>query len=270
MKRTGIDNECEFNWGKTSGDYAKFRPGYPDSFFDTLSSLGIGQPGQVALDLGTGTGVLARAFASRGSDVTGVDVSGEQIEQARALAAAQSVSARFEVCPAEEIDYPPHTFDVVSAGQSWLYFDTARMVPKVLSVLKDTGRLVLTYLNWLPKMDVTVQKTEDLVLKYNPDWSGAGYEKATPAPPLWSLEHFDLRSFCQITEPIPFTREGWRGRIRACRGIGASLPPEKIKAFDKELADLLEEIVPEEFSILHHMLGYVFVKKGMLRSESTT
>ena len=74
MKRKHIDNEREFDWGKTSQDYAACRTGYPELFYEVLAVLGIGKPGQKILDLGTGTGVLARAFAKRGAVVTGVDM----------------------------------------------------------------------------------------------------------------------------------------------------------------------------------------------------
>jgi hypothetical protein len=53
----------EVDWGKTSNDYILYRPGYPDSFYDKLAALGVGLKGQRILDLGTGTGVLARNFA---------------------------------------------------------------------------------------------------------------------------------------------------------------------------------------------------------------
>ena len=262
MKCAGIDGDRDFDWGRASGDYAKFRPGYPESFFDTLTSLGVGCPEQVILDLGTGTGVLARAFASRGANVTGVDISRQQIEQARQLASTQSVNVHFEAIASEDIEYPANTFDIVSAAQSWLYFDRSLIIPKVLSVLKDSGRLVLTYLSWLPKLDETAQMTEDLVLKYNPDWSGAGYEKPSVE---FSVEGFDIQAFCQIREPIGFTRDQWRGRIRASRGIGATLSPEKIAAFDSELGSLLDRIMPDSFTILHEMLAYSFVKEGTQR-----
>ena len=55
-----IDEGHAFDWGKTSPDYAVYRPGYPASFYTVLQALGIGTPGQDILDLGTGTGVLAR------------------------------------------------------------------------------------------------------------------------------------------------------------------------------------------------------------------
>ena len=106
MKRKNIDNEREFDWGKTSEDYAAYRSGYPESFYDVLTALEIGRPGQRILDLGTGTGVLARAFAKRGAIVTGVDIAANQIAAAQSLAAQQGLDIAFQVSASEEIDFP--------------------------------------------------------------------------------------------------------------------------------------------------------------------
>jgi hypothetical protein len=43
---------------------------------------------------------------------------------------------------------------------------------------------------------------------------------------------------------IPYTAEGWRGRIRASAGVGASLAPAEVEAFDAELARLLDGSFP--------------------------
>ncbi len=82
MKQDTIDAGREFDWGRTSTDYARYRSGYPPEFYELMQRLGIGLPGQRILDLGTGTGVLARAFAAQGADVTAVDLAANQIEQA--------------------------------------------------------------------------------------------------------------------------------------------------------------------------------------------
>lgn len=47
------------DFGKTAGDYGRYRAGSPDDFFKRLSDFRIGEGGQAILDLGTGTG-LAR------------------------------------------------------------------------------------------------------------------------------------------------------------------------------------------------------------------
>jgi ubiquinone/menaquinone biosynthesis C-methylase UbiE len=257
-----IDNEREFDWSRTSADYSIYRTGYPDSLFDLLSALGVGLAGQRILDLGTGTGALARTFAKRGAKVTGVDISPEQISQARKLAEREHLEIDFLVDRAEDINFENSTFDVVTAGQAWLYFDAGRLIPKVLSALMDDGRLVLTHVQWLPRKDVIAGKTEELVLKHNPDWTGAGY-KGDIRPILKSLQgDFDLKTFHVVNEPIEFTRESWRGRIRACRGIGATLKREEIARFDEEHEKLLARIAPEKFTVLHQLAIHIFVPKG--------
>jgi ubiquinone/menaquinone biosynthesis C-methylase UbiE len=76
-------------------------------------------PGQSILDLGTGTGVMARRFAQQGSAVAGIDISAEQIAAARELAAARKLDVDFRVAPAEATPFPEASFDVVTANQCW-------------------------------------------------------------------------------------------------------------------------------------------------------
>ena len=49
-----------------------------------------------------------------------------------------------------------------------------------------------------------------------------------------------------------FTRESWNGRMKACRGVGASLPPDKLADWEREHMSLLAEIAPEEFYVRHY------------------
>lgn len=70
------DQGRHIDWGKTSADYAVYRPGYPASFFRKLTALDIGLRGQRILDLGTSTGGLARQFATQGRRVIGADIAG--------------------------------------------------------------------------------------------------------------------------------------------------------------------------------------------------
>ena len=51
---------------------------------------------------------------------------------------------------------------------------------------------------------------------------------------------------------VPFTRESWNGRMKACRGVGASLSPEEIIEWEAEHRTLLEKIAPETFCVKHY------------------
>jgi SAM-dependent methyltransferase len=255
------DHGRSSDWGLTSTDYARFRPGYPSSFFQRIVALGIGLPGQRVLDLGTGTGNIARALLRLGCVVTGVDISEQQIVEARRLALEEGLTAEFLVRPAEETGLPDASFDVITAAQSFLYFDRDSAVAEIKRLLAIEGRFMTCHLGWLPRKDPIAKQTEELVLKHNPDWTAADYTGEVPANPGWIGNDFRVVAFFVYEEPIPFTRESWRGRIRACRGVGASLREEQVAAFDREHAQLLARNVPEEFTVLHWIDAHIMVPR---------
>jgi len=262
ITKTNIDEGHAFDWGKTSPDYAVYRPGYPASFYTVLQALGIGTLGQDILDLGTGTGVLARTFAKQGAHVTGVDIAEAQIVAAQQLAAQENLDIRFSTCAAEDAIFPAQSFDIISCAQSWLYFDTQRMIPLVKTWLKPAGKLVLTYLSWLPRKDPIARASEQLILRYNPHWSDADFPGSRTIQYVWSRQNFRLVTYHAYEEGIPFTRESWRGRIRACRGIGAALPADVVTRFDQEHDALLRQITPDTFTILHQVWLYAYTPLG--------
>ena len=51
---------------------------------------------------------------------------------------------------------------------------------------------------------------------------------------------------------VPFTKETWHGRMKACRGVGASLNAEELASWEKEHMALLDQIAPDNFEILHY------------------
>ena len=79
-----------------------------------------------------------------------------------------------------------------------------------------------------------------MVLTYNPGWTGAG-ETRHPIPlPDALLERFEVEKQEDYDVQIPFTREGWHGRMRACRGVGASLSDQDLAAWEKAHQSLLQ------------------------------
>ena len=252
-----IDPGRSIDWGRTSSDYAEFRPGPPASFYARLRELGVGIKGQRVLDLGTGTGVLAREFALAGCRAAGVDISAEQIEAARALAREERLAVEFQVAPAEDTGLPAASFDVVTANQCWLYFDRDRAVAEVKRLLVPNGVLVVSHFTYLPRLDPIARQTEEIVLRFNPQWTAADWSGDIPEVPRWVRGDFTLAGSFVYDEAIPFTRESWRGRMRACRGVGAALPPAEVERFDQEHAAMLSASVPQRFNVLHRLNAHM-------------
>jgi len=245
-----IDSGKAFDWGRTSSDYAKYRDIYPQEFYDRILGWGLCGSGQKVLDLGTGTGVIPRNMVRYGAQWTGADISPEQIEQAKLL--SQGSGIEYIACPTEKLTFPDDTFDTVTACQCYWYFDHKTTAPMLHRIIKKNGSFLILYMAWLPGEDAVADASEKLVLKYNPAWSGGGETFHPLFIPEEYLENgFELARHIEYRLDVPFTRESWNGRMKACRGIGASLSAEEVMAWEKEHMALLEDIAPEEFTIRH-------------------
>lgn len=257
-----IDAGNAFDWGKTSEFYAKYRDIYPEEFYRRIADLGLCIEGQKVLDLGTGTGVLPRNMYGYGAKWVGTDISPEQIEQARKLAAEAGMDIEFKTVSAEKIDFPTDSFDVVTACQCFFYFDHEKVAPELHRVLKKDGRVVILYMAWLPFEDEIAGKSEELVRKYNPAWTGGGETKHPIIVPQVMNKYFDLEYSEEYDLNVPFTKESWHGRMIACRGVGASLSPEDLRKWDAEHRKLLEN-VPDSFDVLHYAAVAVLKRKDI-------
>lgn len=245
-----IDSGKAFDWGRASEDYAKYRDIYPEEFYQRIVRRNLCVNGQTVLDLGTGTGVLPRNMYRFGAKWTGTDISQEQVEKAKELSAGMNIE--YYTMSAESLSFPDETFDVITACQCFWYFDHERIMPVLHRILKPDGRILVLYMAWLPFEDKIAGESEKLVLKYSPDWSGKGETVHPIAIPKCYHEKFELVHHEEYPLKVHFTRESWNGRMKACRGVGASLSESEIAKWEKEHLALLDKIAPAEFDILHY------------------
>lgn len=200
------------DFGKTARDYATRRTGFPLAFFDLLLARGDIRQGQVALDVGCGTGTIARGLAQHGLTVTGIDPAQPLLDQARHLDRDAGVDVTYYTGAAEALPFDTQSFDIVIAGQCWHWLDRHAAGHEAARVLKPGGRLVIAHFDWLA------------------DMSAAGFGHLETA-------YFDIDQ--------PYSHEAWRGRIRASAGIAASLDPEAVSRFDAALEEMLARDYPQ-------------------------
>jgi len=251
--------ELRADFGKTAEDYGRHRAGFPDEFFERLAAMNILQAGLRALDLGTGTGTIARGLALRGCDVIGLDRSEPLMEQARQLDREAGVAVNYVVVPAEETGLPAASFDLVTAGQCWHWFDRPRTAAESRRLLKPGGRLVIGHFDWIPLPGNMIEATEKLIERRNPKWKMGGGVGMYPRwmADLASAGFKNLETFSFDIDAI-YTHEAWRGRIRASAGVGASLTSEQVAAFDDELRAMLAEQFPENpMRVLHRVFAAI-------------
>jgi ubiquinone/menaquinone biosynthesis C-methylase UbiE len=246
------------DFGRTVDDYARHRAGFPNAFFERLQGDGVISSGERLLDLGTGTGTIARGFARWGLEVTGIDIAPPLLETARRLAEQIGVSVHFLEARAEETGLPDGGFEVITAGQCWHWFDRPRVAAEAQRLLVSGGRVVIAHFDWVPLPGNVVEATEQLILKHNPDWK---FDGGTGLYPEWltdlavsGFRHLETYSFDQV---VPYSHLAWRGRMRASAGIGASLPEADVERFDQELKALLARDFPDDPLEIPHRLWTV-------------
>ena len=184
-----------------------------------------------------------------GAKFIGADISENQIKYAKKL--SEGLDIEYIVSSAEDLNFPDNSFDVVTACQCFMYFDKKIILPKIHKMLKANGHFLILFMAWLPFESEIAKYSEDLVLKYNPAWTGGGMTRYKLKDPEWIKGMFEVANAITFGVDVEFTRESWNGRMKACRGIDASLSPETIAAFEKEHLEYLS-IVPERFNIPHY------------------
>ena len=88
------------------------------------------------------------------------------------------------------------------------------------------------------------------------------FEELTAEQQEFVDKYFDTIHSEEFDLDVPFTRESWNGRMKACRGTGASLSEEELVKWENEHKKLLEEIADESFTIKHYAaINVLQVKK---------
>ena len=148
----------------------------------------------------------------------------------------------FYACDAKDLVIPDASLDVITACQCIWYLDHPI----------TGGSFLILYMGWLPFEDEIAGKSEELILKYNPKWTGCGDTVHPVLVPDEYLEFFNLEKQEQFRVDVPFTRESWHGRMRACRGTSASMSVDEFSAWNEEHEKMLMEY-PESFMIKHYV-----------------
>ena len=257
-------HESGVDFGRHSGDYGDWRPGLPASFYRRLQES-LGFDGKAIVDLGTGPGTVAIELASMGARVTGVDVSAEQIVEARRRAERSGFGTRctFEAAPAEETGLREASFDMVVAAQCWWWFDHERAQREALRLLRPAGHLIVCSFSYLARQSEIARRTESMILKHNPGWTMADNTGISShwiddlqSPELRLVEQF---SYDHLQR---FTHEGWRRRIRTCNGVGSGgMDAATVKRFDADLERMLAAEFPQETIFIEHRIWCVIVQK---------
>ncbi|XP_058479300.1 putative methyltransferase DDB_G0268948 [Solea solea] len=100
-----------------------------------------GQPHELAVDLGCGTGQNCQLFAPHFKEVVGMDVSECQLDEARAVQSCPNITYRKGT--AEELPFSHNSVDLLTAASAAHWFDQDRFLAEASRVLKPRGCMAL-------------------------------------------------------------------------------------------------------------------------------
>jgi SAM-dependent methyltransferase len=111
---------------------------------DTLAPVEAGldalaSPPRRVLDLGTGTGAVARLVAERfpEAEIVGADMAPQMIEEARRVTDSPRIT--YQVADAQKLPFADGAFDLVTLGNMIPFFD------ELARVVKPGGRMLIAY-----------------------------------------------------------------------------------------------------------------------------
>lgn len=146
-------------------DYVRYRPRYPRALVETLATEAGLTPDSVVADIGSGTGFSAEQFLQYGCHVFGVEPNADMREAGeeylRTWANFTSIDGN-----AEATTLPPHSVDVVTAGQALHWFNLPAARLEFDRILQPTGRLAFFWNGRSWNASPLMQEYEALTNRY--------------------------------------------------------------------------------------------------------
>lgn len=137
--------EMAESFGSDAERYDRTRPRYPNGLVRRIVDA---SPGGDVLDVGCGTGIVARQFRDAGCRVLGVEV------DARMAAFARATGIDVEVSKFEDWEPAGRVFDAVVSGQTWHWVEPVAGARQAASALRPQGRLAVFWNVQQPPADL--------------------------------------------------------------------------------------------------------------------
>jgi SAM-dependent methyltransferase len=222
----------------------RHRPAYPDETFAVLSRLiPASVSPRIVLDVGCGTGFIARPFAAYVDHVEAVDISERMIAMAKTLPGGERSNITWIAAGIETARlFGPYALIVAAASLHWVDWKVA--LPRFANHLVPGGLLVLVEefhspLPWEGQIG-------SILGRYSMNSDFSPYSIADVAEELEQRRLFQLRDRFETT-PVPFQQsigeyiESFHGR----NGFSLDrMDPRAAAQFQDELRGLIEPYCP--------------------------
>jgi ubiquinone/menaquinone biosynthesis C-methylase UbiE len=206
-------SDAKQRFSNRAADYARYRPSYPLALYDLLGKECALGPEHVVADIGSGTGLLSKLFLDHGNRVYGVEPNAEMRAGGQEFLGGysnfQSVDASAEYTRLADC-----SFDFITVGQAFHWFDVAAAQREFHRILKPGGWVVIISQDRRINETPFAQEYERLLQRFGND-----YKKIKDAYPETEKmrQLFEYGSFKLHTLPNhqDFDWDGLQGRLRS-------------------------------------------------------
>jgi SAM-dependent methyltransferase len=214
------------------------RPPYPDGVILLLRKL-IRDTSGAVLDVGCGTGELARRLAPTVERVDAVDFSEAMLVLARQLPGGVARNIRWTLGAVEDVTLNG-PYALVTAGECLHWMDLDLVMSRFAQVLTSNGSLAIIDRNW--DTDASVwQRILPIIERHSPV---RNYQ------PFNLIEHLAGRTLFEINGQQRFGPEPWRPTVEeylecrhSQRGLSRThMGPSVAASFDAEVIQALKEL----------------------------
>ena len=239
---------ARFKQRSMAGTY-ELRPPYPDETFSTLLGL-LEEPHGSVLDVGCGTGRIARSLVDHVTGVDAVDFSAEMIRVGRSLDRGGHPNLRWILGRVEEVELNPG-YSLVTAGASIHWMDWSVVFPRFNEVLTPDGYVAIVEGD-RPKDSPWGEAERELIRRYS---TNRHFRQINLIKELVDRDHL-LQVGDKRTVPINYSQtvadyvESFHSRESMSR---EQMGEKNARAFDAELSRILTDYV-EKQEMLHFQL----------------
>lgn len=221
---------------QTVDDYLKYRPTYPKEVLAVMQTkCGLSQESIIA-DVGSGTGFLTQLFLRHGNTVYGVEPN-DAMRTAAEKYLKNYPNFHSINGTAEETHLDAHTFDFVTVGTAFHWFDVEKTKHEFRRILKSPGWCLLVW-NVRDLNSPLINDYEKLITEYSTDYCTS------------RASEFDQTAVAEFFQPHPmhtaefrnmqtFDWESFQGRLLSA---SYSLRPgdERYKAMIQALHEIFD------------------------------
>ncbi len=234
----GIEYANNFRNSRVAEAYC-LRPPYPSEMFHILSSLISGRPSAV-LDVGCGTGNIARGLVGLVDRIDAVDFSEQMIEKGKRLPNGNHPSLRWILGRAEEAALQP-PYALLTAGQSLHWMGWNVVFRRFSEILRPQGCLAIVDLD--EESYLWKDSLQKLIKKYSTNPSYYAYDMTGELEKHGLFKRLGERK----TGSVPFVQsmEDYIESLHSQSSLTRDqMGEENARNFDNEVRGIVSEFYP--------------------------